>query len=109
MTLKAENLQLREQMNCIEQQLEWLIQNGETYQPSGIVDMLRRVKDNYLPAPPAKRKRDWADRAAMRLWHDLMGRKGLKEEGVKVASEVRYELLEEWARIIRDAKAGNHA
>ncbi|MCA2967469.1 MAG: hypothetical protein INH43_03010 [Acidobacteriaceae bacterium] len=83
-------------------QVEWLIQNAGRYDAAEVVNLLQRVKDNYLQ--PVAPKKAWADHAAAQLWKDLMGRKGLKEEGARVSRSVRMELLRTWAGIIRAAK-----
>lgn len=84
-------------------QVDWLIQNAGRYDTAEVVNLLQRVRDNYLQ--PVAPKKDWADHAAARLWADLMGRKGLKEEGARVSRSVRIDLLKKWAAIIRAAKS----
>ena len=55
---KAEAARAVEALGRIEQQLEWIIDNGDTYQASALIEFVSRIRDNYFPiaAQPAL---DW--------------------------------------------------
>lgn len=73
------------------------LNRGDTYP----YDDPNRFNDDGIPVVPA---RDWAHRAARGILADLSDRRGIKHELEMVDDDVRIELTESLAEIIRQAK-----
>ena len=70
---KAGEARAGEALGRVRQQLQWIIDNGDTYQASALIDFVSRIRDNYFPisAQPAL---DWlAQREREAILAELRG------------------------------------